>query len=107
MLNFNPKDPSVIKNKSKIKRLLRRDDLTVFLAGTPAFINMLILDTHPIAKQIPKGFKDVLIKGDGIKIQKRMVEEWIDGTLDERNSFVLANCDIRVVEEPKIKLKEQ
>jgi hypothetical protein len=106
MIKVDPNDPNVIKNKGRIKELLKRDDLTIFIAGTPAFINMLILDTHPIAKQIPKKFKEVLIRGDGLKIQKRLIIKWLDRTLDERNAFVLRNCDIRVVEEPKIKIKE-
>ena len=106
MIKLDPKDPNVIKNRAKIKALINRKDLTIFIAGTPEFINMLILDTHPIAKQIPKKFKDVLIQGNGIRIQKKMVSDWIDGTLDVRNAFVLQNCDIRVSEEPKIKIKE-
>lgn len=98
-------DPNQAQNEAtkrdidKVKKLLLSKEVTIYYKATPDFINLLISDSHPFIKQMPKSFKQVLIKGEGLRIQKLMMLNWIDGKLDDKNAFVLANGIISLVQE--------
>lgn len=98
---FDPEachDEATKRDIGKIKRILQdENDTEIYYQASPDLIDLIIADTHPMVKQIPQAFKEVLIQGLGLKIQKRMMVDWIDKKLDARNSFMLANGEIKLV----------
>jgi len=98
---FDPEgtyDEAMKRDIGKIKRiLLEEDDTEIYYQASPDLINLIVADKHPMVKQIPQSFKEVLVQGLGLKIQKRMMLDWIDRKLDARNSFMLANGEIKLV----------
>lgn len=98
---FNPQqiqDEATKRDISNIKKILIEEkDTEIYYKASPDLIELILADTHPMVKLIPKSFKEILIQGLGLKIQKRMMIDWIDKKLDEKNSFMLANGEIRLV----------
>lgn len=97
-------DPKQIQNEAtkrdveKIKNiLLEEKDTEIYYQASQDLIDLIIADQHPMVKPIPKSFKEVLVQGLGLKIQKRMMIDWIDNKLDDKNSFMLANGEIKLV----------
>lgn len=98
---FDPdacQDEATKRDISKVKKiLLEEKDTEIYYQASPDLIELIISDTHPMVKQIPKAFKEVLIQGLGLKIQKRMMLDWIDKKLDDKNAFMLANGEVKLV----------
>lgn len=105
---YNPEacnDEATKRDIRKIKTiLLEEDDTEIYYQASPDLRDLIIADEHPMVKQIPQSFKEILIQGLGLKIQKRMMIDWIDKKLDERNSFMLANGEIKLVRYKDTKL---
>lgn len=104
---FDPnqtQDKATKRDIGKIKKILLEKEVTIFYKASPDFIELLVADANPLVKQIPKPFKEILITGQGIRIQKRMMLDWIEGSLDDKNAFVLANGEISLVQDKNIKL---
>ena len=79
----------------KLRQVLVHSEPYFFIAATQDFKDAIMKDEHPIVNRLPKFFKETLLVGDGVRIDKIMVEKWLDGTLDPMNAFVLVNCEIR------------
>lgn len=99
MNKFNPSDPKIQANIGKIKDLLSKENIHIFFVASPALIDAIVKDENPLVKGLPNSHKEILISGDGLKISSSLVLKWIDGTLDEKNKFILSNGDIRVEED--------
>lgn len=100
-------DDATKRDIEKVRKILKEDTkgkTTIYYQASPDLIELLVQDTHPIVKQIPKQFKEVLIKGDGLLIQKRMMLDWIDAKLDDNNAFILNNGEVRLVQDKNVKL---
>ena len=98
---YDPKqiqDEATKRDIEKIKRILIDEkDTEIYYQASPDLIDLIIADQHPMVKAIPKSFKEVLVQGLGLKIQKKMMIDWIDKKLDDKNSFMLANGEIKLV----------
>ena len=98
---YDPKqiqDEATKRDIGKIKKiLLEEKDTEIYYQASPDLKDLIIADQHPMVKQIPKSFKEVLVQGLGLKIQKKMMLDWIDKKLDSRNAFMLANGEIKLV----------
>lgn len=91
-------DEATKRDIQKIKTiLLEEDDTEIYYQASTDLRDLIIADTHPMVKQIPQSFKEILVQGLGLRIQKRMMIDWIDRKLDARNSFMLANGEIKLV----------
>ena len=104
---FDPnqaQDEATKRDMEKVKKILKEDGTTIFYRASPEFINLLVANEHPNVQAMPAPFKEVLIKGEGIKIQKRMMLDWIEKKLDDRNAFVLANGIISLVQDKNVSL---
>lgn len=98
---FNPSSKYIQKNKDKIKRILLDTDATIFFVASNE-LKQLIIKNDPNVQEMPDSYKKILLDGNGIRIQKRMLLDWIDNKLNDRNVFVLSKGDIRIVEDPSI-----
>jgi len=103
MENFNPSDPLVQKNKSRIKQILIDTDATIFFVANSTLKEQISKDDEKV-KDMPKSFKNILLSGNGIRIQKRMLLDWIDNKLDKKNSYVLSQGEIRITEDSSVAL---
>jgi len=102
MINLD--DKKIKEKLPQIKKLLNNKDVDLFIVPS-AFLRELVLKgEHPLIQGIPDGYKSIILQGLGIAIEKSLVTKWIEGKLDAKNSFVLENSDIRVVQDQDIKL---
>jgi len=99
---FNPQDPRVQANLPKIKKALKENDLKVYITAKKELKDLILAGTHPFVKGIPQNFVTVLLSEQGLLIAKGMLYDWLSGKIDEKNAFVLSNCDIKVVGTTKL-----
>lgn len=96
---FDPKDPVFQANLPKIKEILKNDAVDVYVLPTPRLRELISKNEHPIVKKLGPKTKAVFLDGNGLLIQKLMIWKWINGNLDENHAFILANSEIRVLED--------
>lgn len=96
---LNPSNPKIKENLPKIKEIIMNKNVTLFFIPSQKLKRMVSDPKHPMFKDMPNRHKAALLTGEGIFIQKKMVWDWISGKLDQKNSFVLSNGDIRVFDD--------
>ena len=64
--------------------------------ATKDYVKKLMLNNHPIIRQLPEKFKIPLIAGESILFDNQMILRYVLGTLDRRNTFNLDNGEIFV-----------
>ena len=101
-------DPVIRKkfqdNIVRIKGLLSKEGVNIFFVPSPTLQELILKDEHPLVKTMNSELKKIFLNGDGVAIEKQLVYDLINGKLDEKNSFVLLNGDIRVIENQDVKL---
>ena len=95
---FNPKSEQIQKNLPKIKQIIMNDNVELFFVPSVELQELVTKNEHPYVKEIPDSRRAELISAHPVMIQKLLVWRWINGELDEKNSFILNNGDIRVLD---------
>ena len=93
---LNLQDPLIQKNLPKVRELLLNDKINISIFPKQNLLDLLVKKEHPLVKDLPETYTKIFLEGNGIRIQNLMVWNWINGTLDEKQSFILSNSDIRV-----------
>lgn len=96
---FNPNNPKIKENLPKIKEIIMNENVTLFFIPSQKLRTMVSDPSHPVFKEMPDKHKAAILTGEGIFIQKKMVWDWINGVLDQKNSLILSNGDIRVFDD--------
>lgn len=94
---FNPNDPMVKNSLPKIKKALMDKNIEIYFYPSKELRNMIISGSNPKLQGIAKGVANILISENGMRIAKGMLFNWLDGSLDEKNSFLLSMGEIKVV----------
>jgi len=102
--NIDPKSRHIQENLPKIKKVIFDKKVSIFFVASTELKNLIAKGEHPMVKELPDVFKSILLVGDGLAIQKKMVWDWINGKLDAKNSFVLSNGEIRVLQQDMRKI---
>ena len=76
-----------------------------FLLPTSKMKEMITANEHPYIKSLLKEAKERFLFDYGIPISTDMVKKFIEGTLDERNDFLLKLGEIRVFGAEEVVLK--
>ena len=96
-MKFNMNDPVIKEKMKKIESFIMRDDILLYFLPSSKLKNIVAQGEAKILKGMPDKHKASILSGEGIYVQKRMVMDWIKGKLDEKNSFILSNGDIRMI----------
>jgi len=95
---LSPLDPRIKNNLPKIKEVIMKDNVILYFIPSPHLKELISRGQHALIQGIANNRKIELLSGLPQKIQKRMVWKWLNNTLDEKNSFILTNGEIRVVD---------
>lgn len=82
-------------------------EATFWLIPTQKIKDLIIANVHPHVLALPQSVKECLLEGKVFPIDNKTVLEFVSGTLDEKNKFLLSNCDIRVWDALDIKVKNE
>jgi len=96
---FDATAKHVKENLPKIKAIIMNDKVTLFFLPSAKLRKMVSDPSNLMFKDMPDRHKLALLTGEGIFIQKKMVWKWINGELDSKNAFILANGEIRVFDD--------
>jgi len=95
---ISPSDPKIKNNLPKIKEIIMKNNIILYFVPSPHLKELVSKGEHILLQGMAKNRKIEILSGKPQMIQKRMVWEWLNNTLDEKNSFVLANGEVRVVD---------
>ena len=93
---FDPQDPLIQQNKSKVQKLLFDANVELYFVPSPYLQQVIAKGEHPNIQGLTQWIKEAFLVGNGIIIQKRIVWDLINNRLDKKNAFVFSNGDIRV-----------
>lgn len=88
----------------RLKSVLAHRDIAFFLVPSAKLCEMIIKDEHPLIKKLPNSYKAMFLedkitgKQSAPLIQSEMVIQYLEGTLDEANKFILDLGEIRTID---------
>ena len=94
---FSPNDSRVKEKLPKIKEKLLDKNISVYFIPSNKLKKEMITGNNPLLTGIPETFLTILLDNKGIVIQKQMLFEWLEGKLDQKNSYILSNGEIKIV----------
>lgn len=68
----------------------------MFLLPTKSIIDAILYNSDEDINKLPLELKTYFLEGKGIAIENKMVSDYIDGTLDQKNSKIISMCEVRV-----------
>ena len=83
-------------NAEKIEKIIMDDKIEVWMRSNDVLTPILISDIHPMLSGMSQTIKKLLLQGQGISLDKKMVLKWLKGELDPKNSWFLDNVDLFV-----------
>jgi len=81
---------------AKIKEILSDPNLEIYFIPSSRLKEIVMKGDNPMFADMPDIRKSEILSGYAIRIQNRMVIEFLNGELDEKNSFILSNGEIKV-----------
>ena len=81
--------------KQRLKHIILTKQPECVFVASPHLQELLVKNEHPHIKAMPLHFKEVILNGP-FRIKNTMVIDYIDGTLEAKNKFILDNGDIRI-----------
>ena len=94
---FSPNDSRIKENLPKIKKSLLDTNIVIYFIPSDKLKKEMLAGTNPLLQGMPKSYVSVLLENKGLVIQKRMLFEWLEGKLDDKNSYMLSNGEIKIV----------
>lgn len=89
---FNKKDPMIQNTLPRIKKILKDPNVRPWFIATRFLKDLLVKDDPRVAGMVPV-YKKLLLQGNGLLMEEKMLFQYIEGTLDEKNTFMLDNSD--------------
>jgi hypothetical protein len=94
-----------IKLDEKTRNAINDPNVVWFLLPTPQLKKMIAEDEHPLIKALPQPIKIEFLAGHGWTLDTQMVIKFIEGRLDEKNTFLLKLGEIRVFGAEEVMIK--
>jgi len=94
---FSPNDSRVKENLPKIKKSLLDPNIIIYFIPSDKLKKEILAGINPLLQGMPESYISVFLENKGLIIQKRMLFEWLEGKLDDKNSYMLSNGEIKIV----------
>lgn len=85
-----------MKYNLQIRNAIMDKNSLMFLLPTKRIIDAIIHNSDDDINRLPLEIKTYFLEGKGVAIENKMVSDYIDGTLDSKNSKVISMCEVRV-----------
>lgn len=96
MQTFNKEQVGWLKERCK------KGDISFMFIASPYLLEIITNEQHPYVKSLHKAFKIGFLEKRPVSITSKMVIDFIENKLDQKNHFILSNGEIRVVEDSKV-----
>jgi len=93
---FDHKDPKLHEKLPQVEQIIFDKNLVMYFVPSSWLREIVAKGEHPFVQGLVKWIAQAFLENKGILIQKRIAWELINGTLDEKNTFIFSNGDIRV-----------
>jgi hypothetical protein len=82
--------------QERIRNILSDPNVSFWLIATPELKRLIVDNNHPYIVGLGKNAKSNLLDGKASPIAREDVVAFVEGTLPEREAFLLKTGDIRV-----------
>jgi hypothetical protein len=100
MYECNKEQLSILKSR------LTQRDIPFKFTPSGRLSELILKNEHPNVKSLPIAYKALFLKGEPVVIQSQMIIDYIEGTLDKKNKWLLDNGEITCVDNSIIIIKE-
>lgn len=97
-MRVHPNNPEVRKKMPQIKQLIMNTEVKLYFLPSSELKEQVAKNEHPYVKDMPASRKADILSGQGIMVQKKLVLDWLEGNLNDKNCWVLEQGDIRVID---------
>ena len=94
-MTINPNDTFIRNNIEKVRKIISDTEVLPWFMATPK-LKQLIANGDPRTVGIAEFYKKTLLEGNGLALDNNTLIKYLDGTIDDRNKFLLDNSEIRV-----------
>ena len=94
---FDPRSPDF--DKEAAERLLLNKEVIIVFLPSAKLRELIAKGEHPIARSLGSNIKKVFLEGEGIVIQKRLVWEYVHGTLDEKHAWIFKHGEVKIADD--------
>jgi hypothetical protein len=82
----------------RIENAISDPNTVFFLFPTPRIQQLIMDNVHPYVVAMPQSVKTSLLEGKAYPVANQMVLDFLKGNLDEKNHFLLSQCELRVMQ---------
>ena len=86
-------------NDVQLKNAIMDSRCIFFVLPTVALKEKIVKASDEKINQLPSELKTLFLEDKGFYVENDMISKFVDGSLDEKNKYLLSMCDIRVVQE--------
>lgn len=92
------------EDANELRAKLANRDVVFFFRPSAKLCEMIAKNEHPLIKTLPDAYKAMFLEdgltsnGSAPLVQSEMVVQYLEGTLDAANKFILDNGEIRTVD---------
>lgn len=88
---------------TQIKNAIMDERCVFFVLPTAILKEKIVKASDAKINQLPNELKTLFLEDKGFYVENDMISKFVNGTLDEKNRYLLSMCDIRVMQD-RIKL---
>lgn len=89
-----------------LKSRLAEKDIPFKFTPSARLSELILKDEHPNVKDLPYAYKILFIQQEPVMIQSQMIVDYLSGTLDKKNEWLLDNGEITCVDNSITIIKE-
>ena len=95
---------SILDQIQQIRNAVKDDKVIFYFIPSQRLKDLILQNTHPIIQDLPQDLKIIFLEHKGVALTNDMVLNFVEGSLDTNNKFILDNGEIRVVDNNHIRL---
>lgn len=84
---------------TQLRNAIMDNKCVFFVLPTAILKEKIIKASDEKINQLPNELKTLFLEDKGFYVENDMISKFVDGTLDEKNKYLLSMCDVRVMQD--------
>ena len=84
---------------NKTKNMIKNKDVPFYFLPSTYLREIVSKGESKYIKDLPDKIKATFLSGDGYLVHQDIILKFLEGTLDDKNSFILSNGEIKIAKD--------